>query len=226
MKAGKLILLIILSALLSSCRDSVSWEGLSEKYLADEDVGTLIFVRCTEGSNAFVEYYLKVTDKSVDSPDSTAKWVLFAQGEAFIGKNGLGKSSEGDGKTPVGEYAVSTAFGRYADPGTLLPWKQITPGTFACDEEGRYYNTIIDTSAVHHPCKGEDMYHTSPEYDFGMALDYNPSCTYPLGSAIFFHCKGSKSWTGGCVAVDKSLMVDILRTAVPGVMVCIYPDNL
>ncbi len=123
--------------------------------------------------------------------------------------------------TPVGDFGVLTAFGILPDPGTALPWLSVTPSTYACDEEGPYYNQIIDTTVTHHACKGEDMFHTAPEYHYGLALDYNAACRYPDGSAIFFHCVGAKTYTGGCVAVDEGFMRQILTTAHPGLRVVI-----
>ena len=66
------------------------------------------------------------------------------------------------------------------------------------------------------------MFHTAPEYDYGLALDYNAEGRYPDGSAIFFHCKGAKTWTGGCVAVDEAFMKRILTTCHPGLRIVIH----
>ena len=46
----------------------------------------------------------------------------------------------------------------------------------------------------------------APEYNYGLALDYNKECVPGLGSNIFFHCKGTKPSTAGCVAVDEKVM--------------------
>ena len=189
------------------------WKGLLRQYRNDADVQELLFVRCTQGSEATVSYYQK-------SPSS--RWKLLGKGEAFIGKNGLGKTREGDAMTPEGDFGVLTAFGILPDPGTALPWLPVTSSTYACDEEGPFYNRIIDTVATHHPCKGEDMFHTAPQYNYGMALDFNAACSYPDGSAIFFHCKGPKPYTGGCIAVDEPFLRQILTTAHPGLRVIIH----
>ena len=89
-------------------------------------------------------------------------------------------------------------------------------------EEGPWYNRIIDTAVVHHNCKGEDMFHTAPQYNYGMALDYNAACNWPEGSAIFFHCKGPKPYTGGCIAIDEAPLREILTTCHPGLRVIIH----
>ena len=136
--------------------------------------------------------------------------VLFVT-DVFIGKNGLGKTGEGDGKTPVGTLRPLSAFGIKPNPGTTMPYIDVTPTTYACDEDCEYYNKIIDTSVVHHECKGEEMYSCQPHYNYGIATDFNKECIYPNGSAIFIHVKGPKPYTGGCIAFDEDRMVDILK---------------
>lgn len=136
--------------------------------------------------------------------------VLFTT-SVYIGKNGLGKEGEGDAKTPTGTLRVLSAFGVKPNPGTKIPYINVTSSTYACDDNCEYYNQIIDTAAVHHQCGGEDMFHTVPEYDYGIATDFNKECIWPKGSAIFIHCKGHKTWTGGCIALDEERMVELLK---------------
>ena len=198
----------------SACapQETEPWRGILRQYAPNPDVQELLLVRCGSGSEASVRYYRK----------SGRRWQLDTEGPAFIGKNGLGKTREGDAMTPEGDFGILTAFGILPDPGTAPPWLPVTESIFACDEEGPWYNRIIDTAATHHACKGEDMFHTAPEYDYGLALDYNAEGRYPNGSAIFFHCKGAKTWTGGCVAVDEAFMKRILTTCHPGLRIVIH----
>ena len=80
-----------------------------------------------------------------------------------------------------------------------------------CDEDCEYYNQIIDTEETGHECKGEEMFSYQPQYNYGIATDFNKACIYPNGSAIFIHVKGSKPYTGGCIAFDEDRMVEILK---------------
>ena len=206
-----LSLLLLLGACASpGCREP--WRSALKQYSRDDAVREVLLVRYDGGSDATVFFYQK----------QDGRWKLLRKGRAYVGKNGLGKTAEGDAKTPEGDFGVLTAFGILPDPGTALPWLPVTESTFACDEEGPWYNRIIDTAATHHACKGEDMFHTAPAYHYGMALDFNPTCRYPEGSAIFFHCKGHKAWTGGCVAVDEAFMQEILTRSHPGLRVIIH----
>ena len=136
--------------------------------------------------------------------------VLFVT-DVYVGKNGLGKTGEGDGKTPVGTLHPLSAFGIKPNPGTTMPYIDVTPSIYACDDSCEYYNQIIDTAAVHHKCGGEEMYSYQPQYNYGIATDFNKECIYPKGSAIFIHVKGSKPYTGGCISFDEDRMVEILR---------------
>jgi len=171
----------------------------------------LLAVKCTEGSCADVYYYIR----------KDGELELVAKGPAFIGRNGLGKTAEGDGKTPEGTFGVRQAFGILPDPGTSLPYHRVTSESIACDEDCDFYNTIIDSRAY----KGEHMIDMDPEYHYGLETDFNADNVYPLGSAIFVHCKGLKSWTGGCVALDEDFMRLILETADDSLQICIHASG-
>lgn len=189
------------------------WNNYLRKYGTDSNVTSLLFVKCNRDSgNNSVEYYVRGTDD---------QFTLDSKNDAFIGKNGLGKEREGDGKTPVGNYRATGAFGIKPNPGTALPYLDITSDTYACDEEGPYYNRIADSSVTGHICKGEHMIEVVPAYNLGIVLDYNPDNVYPLGSAIFLHCKGLKNYTAGCVAVDEEFLRHILQTCGTSPVICI-----
>ena len=193
------------------------WVSVLRNYRDRDDVRQLLLVRCTEGSNAVVQYYQKLTDQK-------NAWTLIFEGSAFIGKNGTGKTREGDAKTPLGDFGVRSAFGILDNPGTKLPYIPVTETTFACDENGPYYNRIIDTAETGHACAGEEMLRCSPEYNYGIETDYNASNEWPKGSAIFLHCKGAKVYTGGCIAIDEDMMKTVLMTAEPGMRVIIHAE--
>ena len=191
----------------------MNWKKIKDGWLADPDAFQLLTVECTGGSNAKVRYYVKVG----------GAWRLLHRGSAYIGKNGPGKTREGDAKTPQGELKPLFAFGIKPNPGCLLPYLDITPGIIAADGEGPFYNKVVGPADYGAPePAGERMWELSPEYDYGLQTDFNSGCIYPLGSAIFIHCKGAKSWTGGCIALDKRLMLQILKTAGYGLRISIH----
>ena len=67
----------------------------------------LVAVQCTGGSSAILTYYKK---------DSDNVWRKQFCCDAFIGKAGAGKQREGDMKTPLGTFDLSTPFGILSDP--------------------------------------------------------------------------------------------------------------
>lgn len=186
----------MMAAIMIFCGVSVAgvFTACKEKHIAK---GQLLEVYNIQGSTATAR--LTVDGK-----------VIF-ETEAWVGKNGIGKTSEGDAKTPIGTLRPLHAFGIQPNPGTTMPYVNVTPSTFACDEDCKYYNKIIDTTAVHHPCTGEAMYSYQPQYNYGIATDFNKECIYPNGSAIFVHVKGTKGYTGGCIAFDEDKMIEILK---------------
>lgn len=180
-------------------------------YVHDQSVKNMVIVECVEGSNAMVRVYRK--DKG--------QWRQVMETDAFIGRNGWTRDKrEGDGMTPIGDYGLLLSFGIKSNPGCSLPYVDVTPDTYAIDGPNEYYNQIVDAKAVG-TREGEEMYAMAPEYNYGLALDYNKECLPGLGSNIFFHCKGSKPSTGGCVAVDEAAMIKILRLISPGDRICV-----
>lgn len=95
--------------------------------------------------------------------------VLFTT-DVYVGKHGVGKTREGDSMTPVGTFHPLTAFGVKPNPGTAMPYINVTPTIFACDDSCQYYNQIIDTAVVHHRCGGEEMFSYQPQYTITASL--------------------------------------------------------
>lgn len=194
------------------------WREVLQNYREDEDVHSIMLVRYTGGCGAKVFFYEKLT------AENNAWTLVFEEDNAYVGKFGIGKTSEGDAKTPSTDLGVLCAFGIRSNPGTKLKYIDVKPTTFACDEDGEYYNTIVDIEESGHDCKGEEMYKYSPEYNYGIATDYNAECAQGAGSSIFIHCKGAKSFTGGCVALDENHMAEVLRIADAGTRIVIGND--
>lgn len=191
------------------------WREVLQKYRTDANVNEIMLVRYTGGCSAKVFFYEKLTD------ENNAWSLVFEEDDAYVGKYGIDKIGEGDAKTPTADLGVLYAFGIRSNPGTALDYIDVKPTTFACDEDCEYYNTIINTAETGHDCKGEEMYKYTPEYNYGIATDFNAECVPGAGSAIFIHCKGAKTFTGGCIALDEEHMAEILRHADAGMRVVI-----
>lgn len=181
-------------------------------YRDDDDVNHILFVTHTEGTRATAEFYEK-------RPDENNAWVMLFRTDAFIGIDLMGDPDEESGRTPLGDYGIGSAFGIRKNPGTALDYIDVTPATYACDEDFEYYNRIIDIEETGHACKGEEMYKYSPEYNYGLQTDVNPDNVYNRGSNLFIHCKGTRPYTMGCVAIDEEYMITVLQKADPGMRV-------
>ena len=193
------------------------WREAMWQYRDDDNVQQMLLVKCVGECDAIAEYYIK--------SDSNNAWELKFKDNAYIGRKGAdgSKPVEGDEKTPFGDFAIGkTAFGILPNPGTKLEWIDVTPSTYACDEDCEYYNQIIDINKCDHKnCKGEEMYKYTPEYNYGFTMNHNPTNEYPNQSNIFIHCKGAKPYTGGCIALDQDHIETILKTCSPGMRIVI-----
>ena len=185
---------------------SIHWrKDTTGKYLRDDTVKQLVTVQATEGTEAVI----KMFEKTVEN--GKAIWTETLSCPGLIGLEGLGKTKEGDNKTPIGDFGITTAFGIKANPGTALPYIDVDENTYCCGDEN-FYNQMIDISEYPHDCSdGEHIIDYSPEYNYGIFIDYNKEGTPGLGSAIFFHCTGANTYTGGCIAVSEENMVALLR---------------
>ena len=61
---------------------------------------------------------------SLHEKQSDGSWHMVMTTPGFIGRNGLGKTREGDAKTPVGVFHFNRAFGIADDPGCAIPCVQ------------------------------------------------------------------------------------------------------
>lgn len=189
-------------------------DSILDKYQNNKKVQQLICVSYVADSNAILKMYVR------DKKDKS-NWNLILVTDAFVGKNGMGKEKEGDKKTPVGEFNVTKSFGTKDNPGTKLKYIKLTDTIYACDENCKYYNQIIDTKKVKHKCLGEHL-NKYIEYIYALCIDYNKKNIYPNGSNIFIHVKGNKTDTSGCIAVDEESMKTILCNSTKRTKVIIY----
>jgi zinc D-Ala-D-Ala dipeptidase len=152
--------------------------------------------------------------------------------QAVVGRRGLGwgiglhgtgevgapRKREGDRKAPAGVFRLSTVFG-IASPGQVsflrLPYQQVTAMTVAVDDPGsRYYNRIVDQSAVSQPdwSSAESMLQVGDRYRFGVMIEHNRQPFPGYGSCIFLHIwSRDHSGTAGCTAVDQADLKRLLR---------------
>jgi hypothetical protein len=134
----------------------------------------------------------------------------------FIGLKGLGKTREGDGRTPTGVFHLTTPFGILDDPGANMEYTKVTKYHYWCGESNsKYYNQLVDerTADRKHTSADEYLIDYKGVYNYCMFIDYNAEGTPHRGSCIFLHCTGKNKYTAGCVAVPEKTMKKILQWA-------------
>lgn len=164
-----------------------------------------IIVVAVDGTSAKLSMYIK---------DEDNVWKEYLETDAYIGKKGLGKVREGDGKTPIGVFRFTHAFGILENPGTDLDYVQVDESYYWVDDgASTYYNQFVSTESVkmdwasaEHICEYEDL------YNYVLAINYNEDGIPGEGSAIFLHCTSQKTnSTSGCVAIPENIMKKILQ---------------
>lgn len=186
-----------------------------EKLKAAEDTDQLLIVEAAGLDKVKVSYYKKAS--SGEGPGVKKEWSEVFTTSGVYGKNGgTADKKEGDGKTPLGVYQFTMAFGLKDDPGSVLPYHKITAGDYWVDDSASpYYNKLVNTEeTAKNWNSAEDMSAAAPFYNYGLVLDYNTDCVPGLGSAIFMHCTQSEADTGsaGCVRIPEELMKQVVQS--------------
>ncbi len=162
-----------------------------------------------EATDAWVSLHERQTDGS---------WHMVMTTPGFIGKNGLGKTREGDAKTPTGIFHFNRAFGIADDPGSLIPYVKADDDTYWSGDprDGYHYNELVSLRDL----PGLDIESGDSEhiidypyhYQYCLNISYNEEGVPGLGSAIFLHCLApAKPFTGGCVSIPEDYMVYVMQ---------------
>lgn len=151
--------------------------------------------------------------------------------QAWFGSDGLTEHmSEFVSATPVGDYTLTQAFGSQPNPGTGLPYFQTTPADWWISKttapDDKLYNTHqhcssncpFDTSDSSENTN-EHLYYSQPYYREAVVIDYNTTnapggVVQKAGSAVFLHVTVHQP-TEGCVAIDESRLIAIMRWLTP-----------
>ena len=151
---------------------------------------------------------------SMHTKDENGFWVENYKTPGQIGRNGLGKEKEGDGKTPIGVFTFTKAFGILPNPGiTSMPYLQVDETHHWVDDpESKYYNQCVSTRDVEPDWNStEHLYKYVGDYNYSLSTSYNKECTPYVGCAIFLHCtvKDFRP-TSGCIAIPEEYMVETM----------------
>lgn len=153
---------------------------------------------------------------------------------ARLGWSGLAPAAQrrqGTGKTPAGTFGIVSAFGRKADPGTRLAYRQVDRNdawTYN-PRDPSTYNIFQSVNRSWSSYGGyvEHLWSYGSQYDYVSVLDYNlpdgritagpdgvrrtdkPADTR-AGGGIFLHVTNEKA-TAGCIAIPQDTMRQVLR---------------
>ncbi|MBR2045560.1 MAG: L,D-transpeptidase family protein [Agathobacter sp.] len=217
---------------------NIIWQGTEEKwYIEDaEKIGQLEVAKYTnqiivvavtdDGATLCLYEKASVTDENVNCVTGVGEedeamykmqegtWSMVFETEAMIGRNGLGKKKEGDGKTPVGVFCFTKAFGILENPGTKMEYTQVDESHYWVDDSSsNYYNQFIsidevepDWKSAEHICEYEGSYY------YVLAINYNSDRIPGVGSAVFLHCTSENvEATAGCIAIPDIYMREIVK---------------
>lgn len=163
---------------------------------------------------------------SLFKKDKNGNWKMYYSIIGYIGKNGIGKTKEGDGKTPIGVYETTAAFGVASKPkGTSIEYVNVDSSHWVVsDSNSKFYNqfvstkkdgykTTLDVKQDWKASYGEQLYKYGTAYAHALILNYNEKNIPNKGSAIFFHAFSNSKSTAGCISVPKYVVENTIQTA-------------
>ncbi|MGH3733084.1 MAG: L,D-transpeptidase family protein [Acidimicrobiales bacterium] len=135
----------------------------------------------------------------------------FAPIEAWVGINGVRRTREGLGRTPVGVFTLTQAFGNEPDNGTRLPYVRVVPDDWWDENPASLqYNQLV-SSPVSPGGGSENLYYAGVAYAHAVVINYN---TNPVvkgaGSGFFLHVSFGAP-TEGCVAIPEGDLDRVMR---------------
>jgi L,D-peptidoglycan transpeptidase YkuD (ErfK/YbiS/YcfS/YnhG family) len=159
------------------------------------------------------------TGSAMATTGSLSAWTRSADGGwrralgpigCHVGSLGVGKASEGSSITPAGAFPLNVAFGRQPNPGTRMSYFRTDPLDW-WDENptSPTYNLHVRRSASPGG-NSENLYYSGAVYDYAVNINHNPRRIPYAGSGIFLHVTDGGP-TAGCVSIDRSSLVSILR---------------
>lgn len=140
---------------------------------------------------------------------------VFGPVAADVGVHGVGPTREGLGRTPVGVFTLTQAFGNQANNGTKLPYFRAGPDDW-WDENpaSKMYNQHV-RSPVSPGGASENLYYSGAAYANAVVINYNMDPVVKgAGSGFFLHDSFNQP-TEGCVAVPADDLNWLMRWLTP-----------
>ena len=227
------VLIGIMTVVWLALMANIIWQGTDGEWQVEDadKIGQLevakytnqiIVVSVSDEGDAQLYFYENMSQEG-DTNDSD-QWELILETEANVGKNGLGKTREGDGKTPIGVFRFTKAFGILKNPGAKMEYTQVNENHYWVDDgASKYYNQFISVNQVIQDWRSaENIYEYDESYNYVLATSYNSECIAGRGSAVFLHCASdSADATAGCVAIPEIYMKEIIMRVEPQCVIII-----
>ncbi|MEN2514241.1 L,D-transpeptidase family protein [Gordonia polyisoprenivorans] len=184
--------------------DTLSGTGSSGGGTQSSQTSQLIVVTAPKASDQ------KATLTAFERDSASGSWKpVFGPTQAFLGEVGMGEPADNVYRTPQGTFALDQAFGRLANPGTKMPYFQVTQQDWwDSNMKSPTYNTHVH-QAQSPGGDSENLYDAGPAYDYAVNIASNPQRIPGKASAIFLHASTGEP-TMGCVAIDKDVLRNIL----------------
>lgn len=130
---------------------------------------------------------------------------------AWVGVNGVRPTHEGLGRTPVGVFTMTRAFGSQANNGTRLPYVHVGPDDWWDEDPASpHYNQLV-VSRVSPGGASENLDDAGIAYDHAVVINYNVNpIVKGAGSGFFLHVSFGAA-TEGCVAIPENRLDQIMR---------------
>ena len=148
--------------------------------------------------------------------ESDGRYVqVFPAVVAWVGVNGVRPTREGLGRTPVGVFTLTQAFGNQPDNGTRLPYVHVGPDDWWDENPASpHYNRLV-VSSVSPGGNSENLYYSGVAYAHAVVINNN---TNPVvkgaGSGFFLHVSFGSA-TEGCVAIPEGVLDRVMRWLAP-----------
>ncbi|MCQ2501783.1 MAG: GBS Bsp-like repeat-containing protein, partial [Lachnospiraceae bacterium] len=161
-----------------------TWTDMAGSMKVAAENNQLILVSAS-GTSAQITMLNKNTDGT---------WFQLLTTSGYVGINGVGPTTEWNGRTPPGVFGFTKAFGILPNPGTAFQYTQVDSSHYWVDDvNSKYYNKFVSTRSVARDwSSAEHLIDYTGSYGYCLAIDYNPECTPGVGSAIFLHCSAGR----------------------------------
>ena len=167
---------------------------------------------------------------SMHEKNSAGNWEQIMTTPGFIGKNGLEKTREGDGKTPSGIFHFNKAFGIEKNPGCAFDYVKIDKNLYWSGDKNYKYNQLVDIRDYKNLNKddSEHLIEMNSQYKYALNISYNEEGIVGKGSAIFLHCFDKfKPYTAGGVTIPEDKMIFVMKNVKKDCVVVIdYLKNI